>query len=82
VELRPGRSLDLEGLISHLARRGVSKETWPERLVVVPELPRGSGGKVAKQQLREDIARRVSAEASSERDGVGAGGNDSAERPR
>jgi acyl-CoA synthetase len=82
VELRPGRSLDLEGLISHLARRGVSKETWPERLIVVPELPRGSGGKVAKQQLREDIARRVSAEASSERDGVGAGGNDSAERPR
>jgi acyl-CoA synthetase len=62
TELRPGASLDLEGLVSHLASRGVSKETWPERLVVVPELPRGSGGKVLKKQLREEIARRVSAE--------------------
>jgi acyl-CoA synthetase len=62
AELRPGASLDLEGLASDLARRGVSKEMWPERLIVVPELPRGSSGKVAKQQLREDIARRVAAE--------------------
>jgi acyl-CoA synthetase len=68
VELRPGRSLDLAELVSHLADRGVSKETWPERLVVVPELPRSSGGKVAKKQLREDIARRVSAERRSRAD--------------
>ena len=64
AELRPGRSLDLAGLVSHLASRGVSKEMWPERLVVVPELPRGSGGKVAKKQLREEIARQVAAERS------------------
>jgi acyl-CoA synthetase len=62
AELRPGASLDLEGLVSHLASRGVSKETWPERLVVVSELPRGSGGKVLKKQLREEIAQRVTAE--------------------
>jgi acyl-CoA synthetase len=62
VELRPGASLDLEGLVAHLASRGVSKESWPERLVVVGELPRGTGGKVAKKQLREDIAKRVAAE--------------------
>jgi acyl-CoA synthetase len=62
AELRPGMSLDLEGLVSHLASRGVSKEMWPERLVVVPELPRGPGGKVAKKQLREEIARQVAAE--------------------
>ena len=62
AELRPGAALDLEGLVAHLASRGVSKETWPERLVVVDDLPRGTGGKVAKKQLREDIARRVSAE--------------------
>jgi acyl-CoA synthetase len=61
AELRPGASLELEGLVADLASRGVSKEVWPERLVVVPELPRSSGGKVAKQQLREDIARRVAA---------------------
>jgi acyl-CoA synthetase len=62
AELRPGPSLDLEGLVAHLASRAVSKEMWPERLVVLPELPRGAGGKVAKQQLREQIARQVAAE--------------------
>jgi acyl-CoA synthetase len=62
VELRPGTSLDLEGLVAHLSSRDVSKETWPERLVIVSELPRGTGGKVAKRQLREDIARRLEAE--------------------
>jgi len=62
VELRPGASLHLEGLVAHLESRGVSKEMWPERLVVVPELPRGPGGKVAKKQLRDEIARRVAVE--------------------
>jgi acyl-CoA synthetase len=62
AELRPGASLNLESLAADLASRGVSKEMWPERLIVVAELPRGSSGKVAKQQLREDIARRVTAE--------------------
>ena len=82
VELRPGKSLDIEALLSHLANRGVSKEIWPERLVVVPELPRGSGGKVAKTRLREDIARRGSAErrALAERDAVGAASSDPDER--
>ena len=82
VELRPGKSLDLEALLSHLANRGVSKEIWPERLVVVPELPRGSGGKVAKTRLREDIARRVSAERRdlADHDAAGTAGNDSIER--
>jgi acyl-CoA synthetase len=69
AELRPGASLDLEGLVAHLASRDVSKETWPERLVVVPELPRGTGGKVAKKQLRDDIARRVAAERRGGKEG-------------
>ena len=34
-------------------------ETFPERLVVQDALPRSSGGKVAKQALREDIRRRL-----------------------
>jgi acyl-CoA synthetase len=73
AELRPGASLDLEGLLAHLASRNVSKETWPERLVVLGELPRGTGGKVAKKQLREDIAQRVAAERRSGREGESAG---------
>jgi len=59
IELRPGLTLTLTGLQQHLRRRGVSKEWWPEHLVVVDELPRSSGGKVAKGELREDIRRRV-----------------------
>jgi len=60
--LRAGRSVSLDALVAHLRARGVSPESWPERLVVVPELPRASGGKIAKQELREDIRRRLGAE--------------------
>ncbi len=62
VELRPGTSLTFDDLIAHLEARGVSKEWLPERLVVLDELPRASGGKVAKGALRDDIRRRVAAE--------------------
>ncbi|MFB4297551.1 class I adenylate-forming enzyme family protein [Actinomadura sp. NTSP31] len=60
AELRPGTALDLEGLTGHLAERGVSREWHPERLVVLDRLPRSSGGKVAKAELRADIRRRLS----------------------
>jgi acyl-CoA synthetase len=55
---RPGATVTLEDLVAHLAARGVSKEWFPERLVVMDELPRSSGGKVAKGELREDARRR------------------------
>jgi acyl-CoA synthetase len=55
VELHPGAVLDLDGLREHLAARGVGKELWPERLVVLDVLPRASGGKVAKGQLRDHV---------------------------
>ena len=60
VEVREGTTLSLEELVAHLAQRGVSKEWFPERLVVVDELPRSSGGKVAKGELRADIRNRTS----------------------
>jgi len=53
VELRRGMSLDLAELTAYLAELGVSREWWPERLWVLPALPRSSGGKVAKAELRE-----------------------------
>jgi acyl-CoA synthetase len=37
-------------------------ESLPERLVVVDEIPRSSGGKIAKGELRADIRRRLEAE--------------------
>jgi acyl-CoA synthetase len=60
VELRPGTSLDLAELLEFLGTSGASKENFPERLVVVEEMPRSSGGKVAKGQLTA-TAERLSA---------------------
>ncbi|TYK47340.1 acyl--CoA ligase [Actinomadura decatromicini] len=59
AELRPGTKLTLEDLTAHLTERGVSREWHPERLIVLDALPRSSGGKVAKGDLRADIRRRV-----------------------
>ena len=64
TELQAGRSLTLDELLEHLRAQQISVETFPERLVVVDELPRSSGGKVAKGQLRDDIAQRLDREAS------------------
>ena len=56
---RPGAGpLALEDLTAHLADREVSKELWPEYLVVVDDLPRASGGKIAKGELRDDARAR------------------------
>ena len=54
VELRSGEYLTLDELIDFLAGQGTSKENYPEHLVVLAQLPRSSGGKVAKGQLTAD----------------------------
>ncbi|EFG79368.1 AMP-binding enzyme [Mycobacterium parascrofulaceum ATCC BAA-614] len=59
AELVDSATLELADLVEHLLALGVSKELLPERLVVVDELPRSSGGKVAKGRLREDIRART-----------------------
>lgn len=61
VQLRPGASLTLAELLQFLAAAGVSKEVFPEDLVVVREIPRSSGGKVAKGALRQDAVLRSEA---------------------
>ena len=59
---RSRRRSRLDELTAHLARpRGVARRLWPEQLVVVDDLPRASGGKIAKGELREDITRRLTA---------------------
>jgi acyl-CoA synthetase len=54
VSLRDGSSSDLSlaDLVGFLAGRGVSKEYFPEYLVVLDELPQSIGGKIAKSELR------------------------------
>jgi acyl-CoA synthetase len=68
VELHAGASLTLEELAGHLRNRSVSREWWPEHLVVLDALPRSSGGKVAKGELKADAQRR-SQELSPHDDG-------------
>lgn len=53
VQARPGAEVTLEELVRHLRDLGAGNELLPERLVVLDELPRSSGGKVAKGELRE-----------------------------
>ncbi len=65
VELVAGTTLHLDELREHLAGRGVSREWWPEHLFIVDALPRSSGGKVAKGQLKADAAQQVEAGAGS-----------------
>ncbi|WP_204009833.1 class I adenylate-forming enzyme family protein [Sphaerimonospora thailandensis] len=52
VVTRDGRELTLDDLREHLDAAGVSKVNWPERLVRLPALPMGAGGKVDKPALR------------------------------
>ncbi len=52
VCLHPGTTLTLEELGEHLTRRGVSRELHPEHLLVVEDIPRSSGGKLAKGEVR------------------------------
>lgn len=59
VELLDGHALTLDFLNKHLATQGYSKETFPEYLVIIDEMPMASGGKVAKSAIRSDVENRV-----------------------
>ncbi|OBK15962.1 class I adenylate-forming enzyme family protein [Mycobacterium asiaticum] len=61
AELVGSSTLDLDDLVHHLLALGVSKELLPEALIVLDALPRSSGAKIAKGQLREDIRTRMEA---------------------
>ncbi len=63
VEPRHGHVVTLEDVAAHLAGRGVGKEYFPEHLIVLDALPRSSGGKVAKAELRQDIRQRIATTA-------------------
>jgi acyl-CoA synthetase len=67
VVLRSGAApLSLQELTAHLAARGTGKEHWPELLAIVDgDLPRSSGGKVAKGELRDQARVLVSKNAAA-----------------
>ncbi|MDT5267722.1 MAG: cyclohexanecarboxylate-CoA ligase, partial [Mycobacterium sp.] len=50
------RDVTLHELCAFLDERGLMKQKWPERLVVVDEFPLTGLGKVAKSELARQIA--------------------------
>lgn len=63
VVTRPGARLTLEELTRYLSdERRIAKFKLPERLEILDRLPTTAVGKVSKQQLREDLRRRLDAE--------------------
>lgn len=58
VAPRASQQVTLEEIARHLESRGVSREWFPEYLVLMDDLPRSSGGKVAKGALTADAKQR------------------------
>jgi 2,3-dihydroxybenzoate-AMP ligase len=59
---RPGAAVTLPEIRALMQRAEVARFKFPERLVIVGELPSTKVGKIDKKALREDIARRLAAE--------------------
>lgn len=55
VTLSSGRCLDLEGLCDFLSKKGVAKMRWPERVIVIDEMPMTPTRKVIKRALQEQL---------------------------
>jgi non-ribosomal peptide synthetase component E (peptide arylation enzyme) len=53
ITLREGKTLTLADICRHLASEGFTKHFWPERLEVIPLMPRTATGKIQKFVLRE-----------------------------
>ncbi|PZW37824.1 acyl-CoA synthetase (AMP-forming)/AMP-acid ligase II [Humitalea rosea] len=51
-----GTPLTVAGISAFLAGQGLARQKHPERLVIVPDLPRTAAGKVQKYLLRQQIA--------------------------
>lgn len=49
-------TIDLEAITTHLIGLGASKELIPEMVVTMAEIPRSSGGKIAKGDLRNLVS--------------------------
>ena len=53
----PGKSVTLSEITDHLARHGVAKLRWPERLEIVEQMPMTPTRKIVKRDLAQRIAR-------------------------
>ncbi|MBK7250812.1 MAG: AMP-binding protein [Gammaproteobacteria bacterium] len=62
VELHPGQTLTMEQVREHFVKAGLAKQKTPERLEILPELPRNASGKIKKFELRAQVRAAVEGE--------------------
>jgi acyl-CoA synthetase (AMP-forming)/AMP-acid ligase II len=67
VVLRAGGTLSLDGLSQFLAAQDLVKYKWPERLELFTELPKSTGAKVSKVELRAAVLARPEHDRGGER---------------
>jgi non-ribosomal peptide synthetase component E (peptide arylation enzyme) len=53
--MKSGESTDLDDICSFLKRKNISKHKWPERLIMVDEMPLTPTRKVIKSRLVEQL---------------------------
>ncbi|GAA4765966.1 class I adenylate-forming enzyme family protein [Citricoccus nitrophenolicus] len=51
-----GQTVTLEEITAHLEGRGLAKYKWPERLVLIDEMPSTATGKIMRNKLTEVLA--------------------------
>ncbi len=71
VVLRPGATLNMAQMQAHLAQARMAKQYWPERLEVLPRMPRTPSGKIQKFVLRAWVAERLTETATAAPHGSG-----------
>lgn len=59
IVLRPGQSLTLEQLVEFLQGREVANYKLPERLELFDDLPKNTGAKLAKAELRSMVMEQI-----------------------
>ncbi|RED58520.1 AMP-binding protein [Cohnella lupini] len=55
----PNSTIGLDKLTDYLKVQGVTKMYWPERLEIIPEMPRTTTGKIQKYVLRQMITDKL-----------------------
>ncbi len=66
VALRPGKQLTFDEMVSFLRSKRLSTYQLPERLEIVPEIPKTEGEKMDKKKLRAEIARKLELEKAQQ----------------
>ena len=60
VVIRSGLDFTFETMTNHCHSIGLARHKTPERLILVPELPRNPAGKIRKEQLRGSLRSAIS----------------------